>query len=315
LERCLADGKKRTDGDRDRLLVQAATRVIVQAAKKVLSFEAQQVTRNLKKCRERWLAAGASDEAKVAQVELKATQDLARIRGINVRTILVPRALGKRGLAPLAEGDRGTRPLKKHLLRAKERAKAPAASSEGAGGDADKISDASSESPSDNEGAADTAADGPEGCAKAAEAAEAAESTFSPDVEALLGRMMGHAAMRGAVESMDEAVTQRRREKLAVAEGRPLPRKQKLSDDAPAKSMSGGASYERPVVNHRAARTTFLTSLSGDVEDDIFSPGSDDDDDVEVCGPRGRVGRTTHCCYCAFIGMCNSAYPQLHSPT
>ena len=266
-------GKKRTEEDRDRLLVQAATRAITQAAKKVRSFEAQQVTRTLKQRRERILKQGAGDQqAKVAELEAKATEDLARIRKLDLRDAILPQALAKLGLKPLDASDIG----RKKIFRggkpeAPKQAKEKVAMSNI--GDSDDESGSSSEEPSEG----------------ATTCSDAATPVMDSAMEALVGRMLKHTSLVNAIESMDERVTQRRREKLAIAEGQPVPRKPKVAKQA-VDAVYGGTS-DGPSVNHRNSRTTFLTSLSGNAEEDAMTPDSDDEGDCEATKPKNRPGQ------------------------
>lgn len=223
------------------------------------------MTRNLKQRRERLLASGEAAANKVAQLELKATQDLACIRGVDIGAALLPRALAKLGLAPLPAGAGGTRPPRRRPGEA-----AVGAQETGGGGSSEEGDkpDAGSDGASDE---ADVA-NGAVGPVRDGATPVAAPVPLAPEVEALVARMLGHSALKAAIESMDDAVTQRRRERLAVAEGRPQPRKPKPG------APRAGEDHVMPTVNHRASRTIFLSSLSGEAEE-IFFPDSDDDGD------------------------------------
>ena len=64
----------------------------------------------------------------------------------------------------------------------------------------------------------------------------------------VVARIMQHAAMLKAIESLDELVTQRRREQLALSEGRPLPPKKKANQSAKETKSPGDETAMRQVV-------------------------------------------------------------------
>mmetsp|Transcript_2726 Transcript_2726/g.5692 ORF Transcript_2726/g.5692 Transcript_2726/m.5692 type:complete len:395 (+) Transcript_2726:91-1275(+) len=235
---------------RNHLLVKNATRVICQAAKKVKAFEAQQLFRNLKQRRLRIIERSQENvtvtKDAVEKMESKAASDISRVRTLDIKKYILPRALNKLGLVPLPDlvVDSGD---------IEEESK-PTASGDG---------------------------------------------DFEIDVgmEALMERILNHAAMRGAIESMDDQVTHRRREKLAEAEGKPRPKKkakqisctttgEKQSSEP---SVFGGSKVQS--VDHRAARTVFLSSLSGDQDFDEVLSGDSDNEDESSAQPKNRPGQ------------------------
>lgn len=84
---------------------------------------------------------------------------------------------------------------------------------------------------------------------------------------------MQHSSMQKAIDSMDDLLTERRREQLALFEGQAPPPRVKKSTEANARKVcsSSGA----PVVNHRSSRTVFLGSLSGGIEEVLLDSDSD----------------------------------------
>jgi hypothetical protein len=107
-------------------------------------------------------------------------------------------------------------------------------------------------------------------------------------VKLLVEKLLKHGAMVAALASLNEDVTFRRREKLALFEGRPITsRKQEKKKKKQSKSEGMYSYAAAPEVNHRSARTTFLTSLSGADyemgEDGVGGGDSSDDEEGEVC--------------------------------
>jgi hypothetical protein len=256
------------------LLVKHAARAISQAAKKVKAFEAMTIARSLKQRREKLLAAKDADAdataAKVAALEASSAADLARVKGLGVWAVLLPRALSKLGL------DAALLETTKKSGKGGQREAPPV------GGTAVEEEGDSSDSKG-NEGVRDEAVAGNMNDEPRLPEAAAPED---PIIEALVSRLLNHAAMKAAVESMNPMVTLRRREKLAKAEGRHFSKKDKGAPE-PGAAFSTAAA---PAVNHRAARTTFLSSLSGDPPAEE-SGGSDDDDDGAVQQPKNRPGQ------------------------
>jgi hypothetical protein len=88
-------------------LVKKAERLICQVSKKVKAFEAQHITRNLKQHREKYensikdSSDAASDEAKrlkFEKMEQKMNEDLQRVKTLDAKQFIVPRALQKLGI-------------------------------------------------------------------------------------------------------------------------------------------------------------------------------------------------------------------------
>jgi hypothetical protein len=260
----MTGGKQRSEEDKDRLLVKHAARAISQAAKKVKAFEAMTITRNLKQRREKLLAAKDSDTkdsaAKVEALEASCVADLARVKGLDVKAVLLPRALAKLGLdATLLEAAKGT--------NGEQGDQRNSSSGEEATG---KGRIRSNSNGNDNSGTShrEPMEDGNHSHE------EAAVAPLDSATEALVFRLLNHTAMKAAIESMNPAVTLRRCEKLAKAEGRRFSKKEMATPD----SSAGFSTAAAPAVNHRAARTTFLTSLSGDAPAEDSDASGDDDE-------------------------------------
>lgn len=248
-----------------------AARAISQAAKKVKAFEAMTITRNLKQRREKLLAVKDGDakdtSAKVAALEATCVADLARVKGLDVKEVLLPRALAKLGLdATLLEATKESD---------KEKDKGVSSS----GDKSVDVDSKSSKSAVHNISGVSDSEPVQEGGQSHEETAVAAP--LDSATEALVARLLNHTAMKAAIESMNPAVTLRRCEKLAKAEGRRFSKKEMAAPDSSAGISAGAA----PAVNHRAARTTFLTSLSGDAPAED-SDASDDDDDEYGAAPQ-----------------------------
>ncbi|CAM9128346.1 unnamed protein product [Chrysoparadoxa australica] len=87
----------------------------------------------------------------------------------------------------------------------------------------------------------------------------------------MLERVLQHKRMQTLLSEMEERVTERRREKLAEAEGRPLPRaRKKPKKKAPAAAAGGeggGVGRKGALVNQSSSSAVFIDSLDGTMAD------------------------------------------------
>jgi hypothetical protein len=91
--------------------------------------------------------------------------------------------------------------------------------------------------------------------------------------------------MQQAMDSLDEKCAQRRREKMAIFEGRPIP----LISKVIVQPESLYSRSSAPSVNHHGAKTIFLTSLSGNIEEE--APTGESDSETAPAHQKNRPGQ------------------------
>jgi hypothetical protein len=89
--------KKYDDKGRDHVLLKNVTQVVCRASKKIKAFEAQRLTRILKKGN--ILDAATKDTDSIG--DTRVTSDLYRVRHLDIQALVLPRALKKLGLDSL----------------------------------------------------------------------------------------------------------------------------------------------------------------------------------------------------------------------
>ena len=322
--------RNRSEEEKDRLVVMQATRVLSQAAKKVKSFVIQHLARTKKSHRAKAEKAGDAgikeksigkgidgqesddgngervdastdegipaaprnaSEAKPSPQETICDAQLEAARALDVAVDIVPLALERLGLRkeqqkdlPALEGDSRSASV------GADQSDGTQSSVEGCRG-----SDRSSTNSKGRE--IDSGSDS----VKISDR-ESQKNGLKDPKGVVVARIMQHAAMLKGIESLDELVTQRRREQLALSEGRPLPPKKKANQSAKETKSPGNETAMRRVVkvNHRNSRTTFLSSLSGDApasdggsgdEAAVMGYSSDEDTEAAVAQKLPRANR------------------------
>mmetsp|Transcript_46339 Transcript_46339/g.63071 ORF Transcript_46339/g.63071 Transcript_46339/m.63071 type:complete len:400 (-) Transcript_46339:297-1496(-) len=251
---------KITQEEKDKRLVYHATKVLSQAARKVKSFEVQRAIRCIQR-RKKTTAEDAGDSE-------NRPDWVQRVKTLDVAVSVVPHALALLGLGP-GPGAAATTGVEE--------------------GTPENIAAPKDGTPSrdDEEESTDSEDDGIETTPEMKEEGEeplssaqqqqqqpqattTTTTTLDPAMEAVVQRMLQHSVMLKAIKLLEPKARQRRLEKLAISEGRPLPRKR----DMQANSAVPAEKTVSVAVNHRRPTTIFLDSLSGEVDDE-------DDDDTD----------------------------------